>query len=558
MVPSRISKRNAGLKNSAFVAAGAAALLAVSCPLHAQAPAPLSGVVSSASEGAMEGVVVSARRDGSSITISVVSDAQGRFAFPTGRLEPGHYGLAIRATGYDLGTGAAVDIEAGKPASLEIKLRKTRKLASQLNNAEWLASMPGTDEQKWGIHDCTNCHSLQRIVMSQHDVGEFKEVIRRMGGYTFSSTSLKPQLRKRPINLFRPEETEKIAAYLASIDLSAADTWDYPLKVLPRLGGRSTRVIITEFDMPRALTQPHDVLTDAAGMVWFTYFGEQFIGKLDPRTGKVTEFPVPTVKPGSAEGNLDLKPDRDGSYWVSMMYQTGVARFDPKSGKIEIIPIPTDVDSDAAQQSMVMPLNSAVDGKLWTNNVPMRALLRLDLASRKWEVFEPFRDIAGSHQPYGIASDSRNNIYFMDFGNSGIGKIDARSGKSTLFPTLTAASRPRRGSMDAEDRLWFAEWTADRIGMFDTRTETFKEWKTPTKWTAPYDVVTDRNGEAWAAGMNTDRVVRLDPNSGTFTEYPLPKFTNVRKVYVDNSTTPVTFWAGSNHGASIVRVEPLD
>jgi virginiamycin B lyase len=27
---------------------------------------------------------------------------------------------------------------------------------------------------------------------------------------------------------------------------------------------------------------------------------------------------------------------------------------------------------------------------------------------------------------------------------------------------------------------------------------------------------------------------------------------------VDNSTTPVTFWAGSNHGASIVRVEPLD
>jgi len=29
-------------------------------------------------------------------------------------------------------------------------------------------------------------------------------------------------------------------------------------------------------------------------------------------------------------------------------------------------------------------------------------------------------------------------------------------------------------------------------------------------------------------------------------------------VWVDNSTTPVTFWAGSNHGASIVKVEPLD
>ena len=56
----------------------------------------------------------------------------------------------------------------------------------------------------------------------------------------------------------------------------------------------------------------------------------------------------------------------------------------------------------------------------------------------------------------------------------------------------------------------------------------------------------------------SDRVVRLDTKTGNVTEYPLPKFTNIRKVYVDNSTTPVTFWAGSNHGASIVRVEPLD
>jgi virginiamycin B lyase len=27
---------------------------------------------------------------------------------------------------------------------------------------------------------------------------------------------------------------------------------------------------------------------------------------------------------------------------------------------------------------------------------------------------------------------------------------------------------------------------------------------------------------------------------------------------LDNSTTPVTFWVGSNHGASIIKLEPLD
>ena len=34
--------------------------------------------------------------------------------------------------------------------------------------------------------------------------------------------------------------------------------------------------------------------------------------------------------------------------------------------------------------------------------------------------------------------------------------------------------------------------------------------------------------------------------------------TNVRRVFVDNSTTPVTFWVGNNHHGKIVKLEPLD
>jgi virginiamycin B lyase len=53
-------------------------------------------------------------------------------------------------------------------------------------------------------------------------------------------------------------------------------------------------------------------------------------------------------------------------------------------------------------------------------------------------------------------------------------------------------------------------------------------------------------------------VVRLDPKTGQTVEYQLPRKTNIRRVIVDNSTTPVTFWAGGNHSAEIVKVEPLD
>ena len=33
--------------------------------------------------------------------------------------------------------------------------------------------------------------------------------------------------------------------------------------------GEDTKVIITEYDLPRADGQPHDAVSDAQGMVWY-------------------------------------------------------------------------------------------------------------------------------------------------------------------------------------------------------------------------------------------------------------------------------------------------
>src|SRR5712691_8754039 len=72
------------------------------------ADAALTGKVMSAEEGSMEGVVVSARKEGSTIRVSVITDAQGQFSFPSTKLYPGSYTISIRAGGYDLdGTGSA-------------------------------------------------------------------------------------------------------------------------------------------------------------------------------------------------------------------------------------------------------------------------------------------------------------------------------------------------------------------------------------------------------------------------------------------------------------------
>src|SRR3979411_1513402 len=65
----------------------------------AQSSDALVGQVSSAQEGAMEGGGGRAKEGGATVTVSVVTDREGRYRFPVARLEPGAYTLAIRAAG---------------------------------------------------------------------------------------------------------------------------------------------------------------------------------------------------------------------------------------------------------------------------------------------------------------------------------------------------------------------------------------------------------------------------------------------------------------------------
>ncbi len=159
--------------------------------------------------------------------------------------------ISIRAVGYDVVGKPSADVGAGKAATVDLKLRKTRKLASQLSNAEWIISAPGTPQQKLTYYNCVSCHTLERVFKSQHDSDAFVDVLKRMAGYANQSTPLHPQRRLAQRLLeergdARERAFRERADYLATINLNEGDTWEFPLKTLPRPTGRATRVLITE------------------------------------------------------------------------------------------------------------------------------------------------------------------------------------------------------------------------------------------------------------------------------------------------------------------------
>jgi len=524
--------------------------------------AALTGKVTSQAEGAMEGVLVGAKRAGSPIATWVVTNARGQYTFPRERLEPGKYAISIRAVGYEL-PKTSVDVTT-QSAQLDLQLTKVTsatKLAMQMSNGELIMSAPGTPGQKKMLGNCVNCHTLQRALFSRFNAEEMAQVAQRMTLHTNNSSPMHPWMR--PVEP-RPAGAGQVTLgkYLSSINLSAQDTFEFPLKTLPRPKGKATQVIYTTYDLPRPDASPHDEVFDAQGNVWYSDFNSQFLGKLDPKTGKVVEYAIPQRRFGQiAQGGLQVDIDKEGRIYYGNMSQLQIVRLDPKTGKMETfkLPVPESQMGDG-HLTMIDPAFQQVDGKLWVNVAfatgEAGGTWHVDLATDTWTKVT-YPPGSPSAQAYDVAADSKNNAYGMHMNNDKIWVTDGKTLKTTWYDFPTKGAGCRRGHIDSEDRLWCGVFHGNAIAMFDPKTQKVSEWKVPTEWTRPYDAQFDGKTYVWAAGMDNDLAVRMNTQTGEFTEYLLPHQTNVRHVEVQKSGALSSLWLGDQQGNTLIRVEPI-
>ena len=523
----------------------------------------LSGKVTSQAEGSMEGVIVGAKKAGSTMTTWVVSDASGAFSFPRDRMDAGKYALSIRAVGYELPSTSVEVTELPAHQDLQLtKVTSVSKLVMQLSNGELLASVPGTTEEKIALGNCVNCHTLQKVLFSRYNAEEMAPIVQRMAMHTNNSSPLHPWMR--PLKPSVPPTAAQVAAarYFSTLNLSAADTFSFPIKTMPRPKGRATQVIYTTYDLPRSDGAPHDAAVDAAGNVWYSDFTSQFIGKLDPKTGKIVEYPVPLNRMGTiAQGGLQIAFDREGRVYFGNMSQMQIVRLDPKTGKMETFKPPINESAMGdGHLTMIDPNFQQVDGKIWINVADgtdeSGGTWQVDLAKNSWtQVTYPKGSPAA--RAYDVVADSKNNMYGMTMYNDKIWMTDGKTLQTVWFDMPTKGFGCRRGHIDSQDRLWCGEFNGDGLAMFDPKTKKVTDWKSPTRWTRPYDAEFDDKAYAWSAGMDNDIALRLNARTGEFTEYLLPHETNVRHVEVQKSGAFSSLWLGDQHGATIIHVEPL-
>ena len=487
------------------------------------------------------------------VRTTVYSNDEGNYEFPT--MQSGSYTLRI-ATPVEFKPYERDSVQINGAAKLDdIVLEKisdsrgavpaTPEVESQLTGAELLWNLPGTAKEKDVFHGTCGegCHSFQQILKNRYDERSWRVLVTRMlhhgGGPLFNTQQVSPKTVA--------EEDDVVVKWLAKV--RGPDSQDGMMVPFPRPTGAATHVVVTEYEMPHVFLSIHDVYGDSKGNIWYTSHMTRFMGKLDPRTGIVTDYPIP-VTPGALPGTHHVVVDKNDLVWLSEGWSRKYTRFDQKTEQFKDVPYDGNVQGNFAL---------APDGSIW--NVGAGAAQKIDTETGKVVAKFPFTG-PGSYESL-VSQDGK---YWA--GGSNVGPygntaelLDIRTGQMLNLNTGIHPSAGKRGGFDPFGNAWFSGFNGTFVEI-DTKAKRIREFRPPSPplpYTDFYAATADKNGEVWAGEIHGRGFLRFNPRTGRWVEYMLPEpYAHTREIWVDNSTSPVTVWYPDFSLGRIVRIQPLD
>ncbi len=530
------------------------------------------GVVRTANGALLEGIAVQLISPRTAIRTTVYSNQDGRYEFPV--LEPGAYTLRVArplqfkpyvkesiqirgATSLPEIVLERVNVVGSRPGREDSRtelLPPTPEIMSQLTGSEWMMNLPGTAEEKRTIQlNCDHCHAWQQVFKARYDEAGWRIILRRMmrggGSPLINVATSQPNAE----GLAR-EET--LAKFLARV--RGPDSKDPAgIQTLPWPRGAATKVVVTEYELPRVLLAPHDVHGDSMGRIWYTAHRSPYSGVLDPRTGKVTEYRIPATRaedtPGALPGTHRVWVDKDDVVWFSEQWDHFLTGLDGRTGKQLYRHKLTDLyELNSSGFS-----NFAFDDNGYAYETQDDELFKINAKTGAVQKFT-FPKLIQSTYDSIVTPDGR---YWSGAGENLIGLWDFKTGEywEGAVRTFVAGGRGylSRGAFDRDGNAWFGGSTGV-IAKLDVKTKKITEYDPPVLYPDFYEVMPDKNGEIWAGSVNAGGFVRFNPKTDKWTFYQMPEpYAHNRRTWIDNSTTPVTVWYVDNNGY-IARIQPLE
>jgi len=209
-------------------------------------------------------------------------------------------------------------------------------------------------------------------------------------------------------------------------------------------------------------------MEDREGNIWFTGNHTSIIGKLDPKTGSVTEYPMPDPK---AKDPHSLAFDQSGILWFTAQQGNMMGRLDPKTGEIKLI----------------------------TSATPRS-------------------------RPYGIMINSKGVPFVVLFGTNKVAAIDPETMAIREYVLPDPKARPRRLVITGDDMVWYSDYSRGYLGRLDPATGEVTEWPSPSgPRSLPYGMAIAKGG-IWynESGTKPNTIVRFDLKTQQFQSWLIP------------------------------------
>ena len=195
---------------------------------------------------------------------------------------------------------------------------------------------------------------------------------------------------------------------------------------------------------------PHTIVLDRAGAIWYTN-QRGSVGRLDRGSGKITEYPMPG-------GPYGLAVDNAGNIWVCRMGADKLGKVNAKTGEV------SELTMGAGSQPR--RIATAPDGSLWVTLYGNGKLAHVDATAMK--VIKEYALPGGKDGgPYAVNTDSAGMVWVNELEANTITLFDPKTEKMRNFNLPGKNTGIRKMAVDKDGRLWYMGSHNGRLGMIE-------------------------------------------------------------------------------------------
>lgn len=352
------------------------------------------------------------------------------------------------------------------------------------------ANLPEGEARQWVEAICTSCHETNYIS--------------RAGGYSAEHWR---QLVLSMVDLEGRPQLDPIVDYLAT-NFPPTDARR------PNLVEGPVTVSFKNWKVPTLGQMARDPVEGPDGMIWWVgqWAAGNLVGRLNPETGEMKEFPLPA-------GSLphSVTPGDDGYIWVSGNGNSTIVRLDPETEEMKVYPMPDPTARDPHTMEF------APDGMLWFSSQFGNMVGRLDPSAEDGDIQLLTMPVENS-RPYALKFGPDGSLWVNCRNQPCVYRINTETMDVRTYQMPRPASWARRLAVTSDGMVWYGDTEYGTIARLNPETEEITEWDTPSgARSEPYfmEVIDDK---IWfdESGMRPDALVRFDPETETFQSWAIP------------------------------------